>query len=152
MKAYRVVSMPTEHGERSSIADTEDGTPQRWLDVIFSSRAEAEAAVQRREQPGGSTLEEILNAGRWYLDGYGRALRAGTYAGGRGMSPKTTILVLLAAAVAAIVVFHLVMREVTQDKYNHHLIERQTGSQLFGEPSQDNAGCISQRRSQAVRV
>jgi hypothetical protein len=51
MKAYRVVPVLTEHGERFSIAVVEDGAPDRRLAVIFSSRAEAEAAVERLKRP-----------------------------------------------------------------------------------------------------
>jgi hypothetical protein len=58
MKAYRVVPMLTEHGERFSIAVVENGAPGRRLDVIFSSRAEAEAAVERLRRPDGSPPAE----------------------------------------------------------------------------------------------
>jgi hypothetical protein len=51
MKAYRVVPVLTEHGERFSIAVVEDGAPDRRLAVIFISRAEAEAAVERLKRP-----------------------------------------------------------------------------------------------------
>ena len=43
--------------------------------------------------------------------------------GGYGMSPKVTILVIVAAVVAAIVVFRLVTRDLTQAEYSRHLIE-----------------------------
>jgi hypothetical protein len=47
MKAYRVVPMLTETGGYFSIAVVEDDAPERRLDVRFSTRAEAEAAVER---------------------------------------------------------------------------------------------------------
>jgi hypothetical protein len=55
MKTYSVLPVLTEHGERFSIAVTEDGAPERRVvDVVFSSRAEAEAAVKRLAQSDGS--------------------------------------------------------------------------------------------------
>jgi hypothetical protein len=49
----------------------------------------------------------------------GDSLRASP--GGYGMGLKTTIMVLLAAAVAALVVFHLVTQDVTREEYKRHL-------------------------------
>ena len=57
MKAYKVVPVLTEHGGRFSIAVAEDGAPERRLDVLFESRAEAEAAIDRLARPGGSRPE-----------------------------------------------------------------------------------------------
>jgi hypothetical protein len=44
------------------------------------------------------------------------------------MSPKVTILVIAAAVVAALAVFRLTTRDVTQGEYSRHLIERETGA------------------------
>ena len=52
MKAYRVVPALAETGGYFSIAVVEDGAQERRLDVRFSTRAEADAAVERLGQPG----------------------------------------------------------------------------------------------------
>ena len=46
--------MIAHDGEYFSVAVVEDGAPERRLAARFSTRSEAEAAVERLRQPDGS--------------------------------------------------------------------------------------------------